>query len=581
MIRQPVLIRTTAILFTTILMTSVIAGTAAAAQTTITPSAMRTNSLLAGGPTYDPTAGTVMRLSNNGTITMPIAPAGTATLTVRARADLCKGSPVATLKAGGAILGTIDVTSSSWATYRVSGTVPPGPNTLTIEYANDYFEFLRCDRNLYVASVTIDDAGAPESCPANQFRARYFNNTTATGSPVAVQCENAPGGSFTGSPLPGVNADNFSVEYSGAIDVPATADHIVSTTLGNVGARVWIDDDMVLDKWTPQWGTTNITRPMTQGRHQVRATYFNTSGIAHFGLSLPRATPGPASNNGNYFAADSFWNRPVPPNAIVDPRSAGWITTLDSTTSDGVWINSTDWSTTVYNAPPGTPTTNITVTNSNRTVTIPYLPSYQPTRDADAHLAVIDDATGCLYEFQSFNASAKSAIAQATYKAYTGSGGHTAGPSHAGGEFSYLAGMITPQDVASGVIDHALRYAIPLGAPSYVYPGTRTDGSTIGGVPQGTRLQLDPNLDLNQFGLSPFQLMVARALQQYGGYNADGASGVFALYARSTVDGTTYPQPIQPLPDALVRHMRFLAPSTSSTEIYLDRADDPTCNQQR
>ncbi|GAA1090191.1 carbohydrate-binding domain-containing protein [Tsukamurella strandjordii] len=579
MTRRNLPLRLTAPAVAALLVTTAVAGTASAAQTTVPAGSMRASSLYAGGPTYDSSAGTVMRLSNNGTISMPIAPTGTATLAVRARADLCSGSPIATVRVGGTVVGTIDVNSASWATYPLSGSVPPGANTLTIEYANDYFALFRCDRNLYVASVTVDDAGAPEMCPPNQFRARYFNNTTATGTPVATQCENGPGGSFTGSPLPGVNADNFSVEYTGTVDFPATADYIVSTTLGNVGTRVWIDDALVVDKWSPQWGTTNIQRTMTRGPHQVRATYVNTSGIAHFGISLPRAAPGPASNNGNYFAADSPWNQPIPPGAAVDPRSAGWVNTLDGG-NDGMFVNSTDWTTTVYNAPPGTPTTEITVTNTNRKVTIPYLPSYRPTRDADAHLSVIDDATGCLYEFQSFNPVTKTAIAQATYKAYTGSGGHTAGPSHAGGEISYLAGMITPQDVQSGVIDHAVRYALPEGAPTYVYPGTRSDGSTMGGVPQGTRIQLDPSLDLTQFGLSPFQLMLARAMQVYGGFNSDHA-GSFVVSARSTADGTTYAQPIQPLPDALLRHMRFLSPTLSSTQMYLDRADDPTCNQQR
>ncbi|MGV7637075.1 carbohydrate-binding domain-containing protein, partial [Mycobacterium kansasii] len=87
-----------------------------------------------------------------------------------------------------------------------------------------------------------------------------------------------------------------------------------------------------------------------------------------------------------------------------------------------------------------------------------------------------------------------------------------------------------------------------------VYPGTRTDGTVVDGIPQGTRLQLDPSLDLTRFGLTPFQLMVAKALQVYGGFNADHGD-VFALYARSTFDGTTYAQPIQSLPDALIQHM--------------------------
>ncbi|MGZ9826807.1 PA14 domain-containing protein [Tsukamurella ocularis] len=413
----------------------------------------------------------------------------------------------------------------------------------------------------------------------NQYQARYFNNTGASGVPVVVQCENAPGGTFFGAPLSGVNQDNFSVDYNGVIDVPATGSYFLSTSLGNVTARVWIDDALVLEKPPTYWGTSNEQRTIQKGPHKVRVAYSSTTGLAHVGFAIPRATPGAPSNNGNYFAADSFWNQPVPVGAKVDPRSAGWMAALDAR-SNGVWVNTSEWTTTVYNAPPGTPTIDVRVTNTNRLLTIPYLPTYRPTNDADHHLAVIDDATGCLYEFQGFNPSSRSAAASASYRAYTGSGGHDAAPGHAGGEFSYLAGLITPQDVQSGVIDHALRYAMPGNSPNYVYPGTRSDGTTLGGVPEGTRLQLDPNLDLSRFGLSPFQMMLARALQVYGGFNADHAD-VFVFYARSTIDGTSYAQPIQQLPDALLQHLRFLTPTISSPDIYLDRSDDPGCNQQR
>ncbi len=613
----------------------------AGADTTIGPSGMTVFPSTAGGQVSDRTAGTVMKVWSNGGVSIPVATTKSGgTLEIRARGESCGGAPVMAVKRGGVTLGTATV-GSSWATYTVALGIATGSAPVTVEFTND-FRWWFCDRNLYLSGMTVRD-GAPTTtvpttpvpttpvpttpvpttpptttpptttpptttpptmtppttapptttppttpgtgpdpttgCPVNQFRARYFNNTSATGAPVAVQCENAPGGSFSGGPLNGVNADNFSVDYEGVIAFPQTTGYTVSATLGNVGARVWLDDALIIDKWSPQWGTTNVARQVAAGQHRVRAMYANVSGVAHFGLAMPRSAPSAPSNNGNYFAADSFWNQPVPAGAVADPRSAGWISSLDAA-SNGISVNSRDWSTTVYNAPAGTPTTEILVTNTNRRVTIPYLPSFRPTEDWDAHLAVIDDATGCLYEFQGFNAGRGSAISSAGYLAYAGSGGHAAGPTHSGGELSYLGGMITPQDVQSGIIDHALRYAMPGSSPNYVYPGTRSDGTVLGGVPQGTRLQLDPGLDLTRFGLTPFQLMVARALQVYGGFNSDSSS-VFTLYARSPLDGSSYAQPIQPLPDSLIRHIRFLTPSISSTDVYLDHGDGAACNQQR
>ncbi|MFD9827901.1 carbohydrate-binding domain-containing protein [Tsukamurella tyrosinosolvens] len=610
------------------------------ADTTVGPSGMTVTPSSAGGQVSDWRAGTVVKLWSNGAVSIPVVTANAGgKLEIRARGEICRGAPVMAVKRGGATLATVTL-GSGWSTYSVGLGAQAGSSPVTLEFTNDY-RWWFCDRNLYIASVSVRDGavtptptptptttvptttvptttvptttvptttvptttvpttivptttvptttatatqtGGPDpstGCPVNMYQARYFNNTTATGNPVAVQCENAPGGTFFGVPLSGVNQDNFSVDYNGVIDVPATGEYFVSTSLGNVTAKVWIDDALALEKPSTYWGTTNVQRTMQKGRHKVRLTYANASGIAHVGFAIPRATPGVPSNNGNYFSADSFWNQPVPVDAKVDPRSAGWISALDAR-SNGAWVNTSEWTTTVYNAPPGTPTIDVRVTNTNRLLTIPYLPTYRPTNDADHHMAVIDDASGCLYEFQGFNSSDRSAAASASYRAYTGSGGHDPAPGHAGGEFSYLAGLITPQDVESGVIDHALRYAMPGNSPNYVYPGTRSDGTTLGGVPEGTRLQLDPNLDLSRFGLSPFQLMLARALQVYGGLNADHAD-LFVFYARSTNDGSSYAQPIQQLPDALLQHLRFLAPSISSTDIYLDRSDDPGCNQQR
>jgi hypothetical protein len=590
------------------------------ADTTIAPTTMAVNPSSAGGLVSDSSAGTVLKLWSNGAAALPAASGSPAALKIRARADLCQGAPIMAVKRGGATIATITVTSSSWATYAVNlGASSPG--AITLEFTNDYKWWFFCDRNLYLGEVTAEGGSTtpttttvpttttaptttvptttvpttvptttlptttvptttpPAGCPVNQFQARYFNSTTASGTPAVVQCENAPGGEFPGQPIAGVNADNFSVEYTGLINFHETTTYTASLTVGGAGARLWLDGELVIDKWAPQWTTTNVPRTVSKGLHRVAAIYFTQTGRTHFGFSLSRAAMSAPSNNGNYFAADSFWNQPVPPGATVDPRSAAWIAKLDAG-SNGMGVNSTDWTTTVYNAPPGTPTTQIAVTASKTTITIPYLSSYRPTNDGDSHLSVIDDVTGCLYEFQSFNPWTRTAIGQTTYHAYTGSGGHTAGRGHSGGELSYLGGMITPQDVQAGVIDHAVRYAMPGNAPTFVYPGTRSDGTTLGGVPEGTRLQLDPALDLTKFGLTTFQTMLARALQVYGGFNADGA-GVFTAYARSTVDGTTYSQPIKALPDALIQHMRFLAPTISSTEIFLDRTDDLTCNQRR
>lgn len=292
-------------------------------------------------------------------------------------------------------------------------------------------------------------------------------------------------------------------------------------------------------------------------------------------FSFP-ATGAAAGENESFWAGNSFVNQPIPPDAQVDARSAAWITML-APYVDQISVNHNEWSVAIYHAPAGAPKVPVSIASTNKHIAVPYSTQYRPTPDADAHLAVIDDATGCEYEFQSFDPAKMSALASATYHVYSGSGAHVAGPSHSGGEFSYLAGLITPKDVSSGVIDHALRVALPTNSPAFVDPATRSDGTNPIGVPEGTRIRLNPGLDLAPYHLTPFQAMVAKALQTYGAFDADNADS-FALYAESTTDGSAYSLPISSLPKELVQQMNFLAPRpTNST---YDVMNDLSCQQQ-
>lgn len=578
-------------------------------------------------------AGSALTLLGNATASKTLTLAASSKVVVRAKAQLCLGAPSMKVKVDGTVIATMTVMSTAWTDYVASSAISAGSHTISVEYTNEFKFSTSCDRNLLLDKVTVVSTAVatttpptttpppttttppatttppttttppptttittttppptttsttppPTSpCPVGQYRARYYNNTNATGTPVVDRCEFSVGGRFSSSPTAGVNADNFSVDYTGQLNFPQTANYAFNASTGDAGVRVWLDGQSVLDKWTSSyWGDDQVLKSVPAGLHTVQVRYFDTSGVALEEFSVTRASHGVASTNGNFFAVDSFWNTPVPAGAVVDSRSAGWATALMNHPSiSQISVNDDAWTVPIYRAPPGTPKVTIRVTNKNKNIQVPYLSSYRPSPDSDSHLAIIDQATGCEYEFQTFNASKKTAIAQATYRVDTGSGGHVSGPAHAGGELSYLGGLITPQDVSAGVIDHALRFAVPIGAPSYLYPGTRSDGTTANGIPQGIRAQLDPNLDLNQFNLTPFQRMVAVALQTYGAFNADTASA-FALYAQSMTDGSTYSQPIGDLPEALIGHLRFLQPTVASTDLQLDGPADIGCAQPK
>lgn len=91
------------------------------------------------------------------------------------------------------------------------------------------------------------------------------------------------------------------------------------------------------------------------------------------------------------------------------------------------------------------------------------------------------------------------------------------GGSHASGVPS-IAGVIMYDELMEGKIEHKLTWASKFtGLLEHVYPpAVWTDGAYPNGLPQGIVMQLDPELDLEQFGLTKYEKIVAKALQEYG-----------------------------------------------------------------
>jgi hypothetical protein len=117
-----------------------------------------------------------------------------------------------------------------------------------------------------------------------------------------------------------------------------------------------------------------------------------------------------------------------------------------------------------------------------------------------------------------------------------------------GSGFPLIAGLIRPEEIEAGVIKHALVFASPINRKSLTTttkqqvcnpPASKTDGFGIGSeyIPEGARLQLDPNLNLNSLNLSPATKIIARAMQVYGMYNSDNAPDFKIYFQNLGTDG--------------------------------------------
>jgi hypothetical protein len=162
----------------------------------------------------------------------------------------------------------------------------------------------------------------------------------------------------------------------------------------------------------------------------------------------------------------------------------------------------------------------------------------------DAHLVVHDLSSSCVYEFWGasktdgrWSAQWGSAISSDSSGVYSG------GLAARASGLSAAAGLILPEELRRGSINHALVFAYPytrIGGP--VAPATSSDGTSSAPValPEGARVQLDPTLDVTALDLTPTEETIARALQEYGMILGDSSGGLtlYAAHPQSQPEGS-------------------------------------------
>lgn len=126
-------------------------------------------------------------------------------------------------------------------------------------------------------------------CPDGQFYAEYFNNRALSGAPAVTRCEseiNADWG--RGRPQNGINADNFSVRWTGRFSFEEAT--YLFSTMADDGVRIWVDGDLIIDEWRSQRATSYVAQvALTPGHHEVRMEYFENGGDARVKLGWETA----------------------------------------------------------------------------------------------------------------------------------------------------------------------------------------------------------------------------------------------------------------------------------------------------
>jgi len=165
---------------------------------------------------------------------------------------------------------------------------------------------------------------------------------------------------------------------------------------------------------------------------------------------------------------------------------------------------------------------------------------YECASDGDCHLLVVHDPTGMLYEMwradidnQGFNGGCLAVWNLNLLYPPDGRGEQCTSADAAGFPMAPL--LISPDEVAAGSIDHALRFILPnsrMRSGVYVRPASHGGGPSgpETAVPYGARLRLRADYPLQDLPNEGART-IARAMQTHGIVLADG--GNIALTAQS------------------------------------------------
>lgn len=131
-----------------------------------------------------------------------------------------------------------------------------------------------------VAKFWWGPAGGPPTAPQNRWQGAYFSNQYLGGPPAFTRADNAIDFNWKlGSPWSTIPSDHFSARWTGSFDhTPGRYRFTVET---DDGARLWVNNQLVIDEWHDSQDAAYIADvDLPGGAVPLRLEYYENTGAA-------------------------------------------------------------------------------------------------------------------------------------------------------------------------------------------------------------------------------------------------------------------------------------------------------------
>lgn len=237
-----------------------------------------------------------------------------------------------------------------------------------------------------------------------------------------------------------------------------------------------------------------------------------------------------------YWSDTSPLNTPIGPDPVIDSGSEEMVDLLSS----GVIADLYEFGIAIVDADESTPLVDVDCTATWGTCApeeqspLPIPDHTEPPPGSDGNTVVVDRSRGRVISLHkpSQNSDGSWTALWGAVVPIDGSGIAFDGEGNGAG-FSHLAGVVEVGELEAGRIDHALVFSTSNACEDvFRFPASKTDGesSRPDCIPQGARVQLDPDIDVASLDLPEGTKIVAQALQEYGAYAVDNGGAPMALY---------------------------------------------------